>query len=379
MKIAINCSFLQPRGGGIAEYIYNLVNHLAQIDTVNEYLLYVLADQEAYCRSKLPNNIRIKPMPYGTGFWSVIKRSALSRQYWLQEEETEKFDLFHSPFFHAPKFRKAKVLLTVHDLRLYRYPSTYTLPRFLYLYSAVRNSIRRANSIITISQFTKDEILATCSTDAKKIHVVHEAINREDFTTEKIGNAQTTPEAQQLNGKHFILSVGHIEPRKNYERLILAFQELKKQPNTKNLKLVIVGKKAHGYKKVMALIDNNPDVIYMNFISRELLLWLYKNADLFVFPSYYEGFGFPPLEAACFDTISACSNVSCIPEICGDAAIYFNPYSIDEMAEALRKGLFDQKTIQRQHQNIQQNLNRFSWKKNAEETLRIYNQINSNV
>lgn len=379
MKIAINCSFLQPKGGGIAEYIYNLVNHLSKIDTTNEYLLYVLADQEVYCRSKLPNNMCIKPIPYGTGFWSVVKRSALSRRFWLHEEEIEKFDIFHSPFFHAPKFRKAKVLLTVHDLRLYRYPSTYTLPRFLYLYSAVRNSIRRADSIITISQFTKDEILATCSADAEKIHVIHEAINREDFTEEKIGNASSSPEAKQLSGSPFILSVGHIEPRKNYERLILAFQELKKLPNTDNLKLVIVGKKAHGYKKVMQLINNTPDVVYLNFISRELLLWLYKNAGLFVFPSYYEGFGFPPLEAACFDTISACSNASCIPEICGDAAIYFNPYSIDEMTEALHKGLFDQKTIQHQHKNIQQNLNRFSWLKNAAETLRIYNQILNNA
>lgn len=372
LTIAINASFLQPKGGGISEYIYNLITNLCNIDKENTYIVYVLKDFEAYAKQILPASLRLKVIPWDSSFINVICRSLFSQQFWYNEEKLEQFDIFHSPFFHAPKFKHAKVILTVHDLRLYRYPTTYTLPRFLYLYFAVRNSIRRANHIISISQFTKNEIVDTCHVDPNKITIIHEAINRKDFSIESIIPVDLAPETKLLEHIPFILSVGHIEPRKNYERLITAFISLKQRPNTEKLKLVIVGKKAHHFKHTMQLIETNKDVIYLNFVSRSTLLWLYKNASLFAFPSFYEGFGFPPLEAACFGTISAVSNHSCIPEICGNAAIYFNPFDVKGMSNALYDGLYNEVVISQQKQLIEQNLNRFSWKKNAEQTVNIY-------
>ncbi len=374
-KIAINAAFLQPKGGGISEYIYNLITNIYAIDTDNEYIVYVLKSMEGYAKEKLPNGLKIKLIPFGTSFVEVLKRSLLSQQFWYKEEEQEQFDIFHSPFFHAPKFKHAKVILTVHDLRLYRYPSTYTLPRFLYLYFAVRNSILRADKIISISQFTKDEIIKTCHIDSDKIQVIHESINREDFSELKIDQTQLNPAIKEISNQPFILSVGHIEPRKNYEQLIQAFQLLKQKERAKDIRLVIVGKKAHHYKHVLSMMEENKDIIYLNFVSRSTLLWLYKNASLFVFPSIYEGFGFPPLEAACFDTISAVSNASCIPEICSNAALYFNPHDKEEMAECMYKGLYNPEIKAQQHALLEQNLQRFSWAQNAKETISIYNTI----
>lgn len=375
LTIAINASILQPKGGGISEYAYNLITNITAIDKENQYIVYVLKDMVDYAYKKLPNIVKIKIIPYNTGFWSIVRRSLFAQRFWYKEEEIEYFDIFHSPFFYAPKFKHAKVIMTVHDLRLYRYPSTYTLPRFLYLYFAVRNSIKRVNRIISISQFTKDEIVDTCHANPDKIQVIHEAINREDFSVSKINKNELDNAINLLKGNKFILSVGHVEPRKNYERLIEAFNLLKIKNQTENLKLVIVGKKAHHYKKVLQLIRQNRDIIYLDFVSRSTLLWLYQHASLFAFPSYYEGFGFPPLEAACFSTISAVSNHSCIPEICGNAAIYFNPFDIKEMCDCLYNGLFNDEIINEQQSLLENNLQRFSWRRNAEETINIYNNL----
>lgn len=378
MKIAINCMFCQPKGGGIKEYIYNIVNALSRIDKENEYILYVLQDCLEFASGLLPKvpNMRIKATPYGESFMSVIKRSLFSNQYWLEEEKKEKFDLFHSPFFHSPKLKKAKVVITVHDLRFYRYPYTYTFLRYQFLRRAVRRSINNADHIISISSFTKSEIIDAYKIDSDKCTVVLEAINRNDFSSSQLVNYQLEDMAKHLHGKKFILSVGHIEPRKNYMRLIEAFKKIKQTNQcADDLHLVIVGKKGHHYEDVIKEIDATPNVHYLNFVSRNLLLWLYQNAAVFAFPSIYEGFGFPPLEAACFGTISSVSNISSIPEVCGDSVDYFDPLNIDDMAASLSRCLYDESVIEEKKSRLLPNLDRFSWDKNAEETLAIYKKI----
>ena len=129
------------------------------------------------------------------------------------------------------------------------------------------------------------------------------------------------------------------------------------------------------YEDVLKRMNAMPDVYYLDFVSRDLLLWLYQNAALFAFPSYYEGFGFPPLEAACFGTISAVSNSSSIPEVCGDSVAYFNPFSVEEMEMALEQCLFDEAFIAEKKALLIPNLDRFSWDKNAGETLKIYQSL----
>ena len=374
MKIAINCIFYQPKGGGIAEYIYNLVNNIEELDHSNEYVLYVLNDQLDFARKNLPSRFKLKVLPYGTSYVDVIKRSLFAQAFWTKEEKIERFDVFHSPFFHSPKFKNAKVIITVHDMRFYRFPYTYTLPRYVFLKYKVRRSVKAADRIITISQFTKDELMDAYHLPDNKITVIHEAINRDRFSENKIQDF-TLPENLEFLEKGYILSVGHIEPRKNYDRLINAFVKLKTGDKFSDLKLVIVGKKGHHYKNTLNLISETPDVIYLNFVSHELLVWLYNHASLFVFPSYYEGFGFPPLEAGCSNVVSAVSNVSSMPEICGDAVAYFNPYDTNEMANVMKTCLDDKKLRNYLMERMKLQLDKYSWKINASRTIELYNSM----
>ena len=372
--VAINGAFFQPKGGGIKEYIENLINQLCSLNSNIEIIFYVLQDHYDYAKNNLPTNLKIKKIPFNSGSkFNRIKRSLLERNFWLKEEKKENFSLFHSPFFHAPKLKRSKLLLTVHDLRLYRFPKTYEFFRYQFLKRKVRNSLKRADHIISISDFTKKEIMELCNVSADKISVVHEAINRDKFSDKSIKDPQDI--SMELKNYPFLLAVGHMEPRKNYDRLIAAYINLTKHPVLKDLRLVIVGKKDHSYKETLKRIEETPGVIYLNFVSGNSLLWLYKNAKLFVFPSYYEGFGFPPLEAASLGTISAVSNVSSVPEICGDAAFYFNPYDIDEMTATIKKALTDPKAIKDMQSRLQDNLNKFSWERNAKATLNIYQQM----
>lgn len=375
MKIAINCIFCQPKGGGIKEYIVNLTNHIALCDQDNTYILYVLEDQLEFAKKLLPQRFQIKVVPFKSDFLSVVKRSLFSQRFWTKEEKTERFDIFHSPFFHAPKMKKAKLILTVHDLRLYRYPQTYNPLRYMFLKRAVKDAISRADHIISISEFTKQEMVELCGVSPEKITVIYEAVNRNAFSEKQLENYVLPKEYTELGQGRILFSLGHIEPRKNYHRLIEAFKKLKEKEENQDLKLVIAGKKYVDYINTIRLMEETPDVVYLDFIPRELLLWLYKNATLFVFPSTYEGFGFPPLEAASMGTISAVSNVSSIPEVCGDCAFYFNPYDVDNMAATIEDALNNAEERQKKEKLLETQLNKTSWEQNAADTIKLYQTI----
>lgn len=374
MIIAINCSFYLPKGGGIKEYIHNLVENLYALDLENKYILYVLEDSLDYAKKNLPN-FQIKSIPFRSGsLLEVVKRSILSQSFWSREEDIEGFDIFHSPFFYAPHLKRAKVILTVHDMRFFRFPKTYHFLRYVFLKYSVKRSVLSADAIISISEFTKSEIISAYKINPAKITVIHEAINMRHFSP--VDDSLNSPVYCELKKYPFLLSVGHLEPRKNYNRLILAFKKIK--CNYPDIKLVIVGKKNLDYTKTIALINSSEDVFYLDFVSDYDLRWLYQQARLFVFPSIYEGFGFPPLEAACFGTPSAVSNQSSIPEICGDSVEYFNPFDINDLAKTIIDALSIPKDNILLQKRMKNNLSRFSWKKNVKDTIALYYRIANN-
>ena len=373
MKIAINCQFCsQKGGGGIKEYIVSLTNHLEKVDHQNEYVLYVLEDQYEYSKTVLPSRFKLKPIPYQKNFVSKVKRSLFAQSFWTKEEKEEGFDVFHSPFFHAPKMKKARLIMTVPDLRLYRYPETYSFLRYQFLKRAVKESIDRVDQIIAISQFTKDEIVDTCGVNPDKVTVIHEAINRSFFNADAIENYSLPQEYAYLKDCRFLFCLSQIEPRKNHARLIKAFSALKAMGGFDDLKLVFAGRPLLNAGPVLKLMNETPDVIYLDFVPTELMLWLYQNASLFVYPSYYEGFGFPPLEAASLGTVSAVGKLSSIPEVCGDCAFYFDPCDISDMSKVIAAALKDDSSIQEKKMKLEDQLNKFSWEKNARETIKVY-------
>ena len=373
MKIAINCQFCFAKGGGgITEYIIQLTNHLAKIDHDNEYVLYALEDQYEYCKTVLPARFKLKPIPYRKSLVSKICRSLFAQNFWSKEEEEERFDVFHSPFFHAPKMKYARLLMTVHDLRLYRYPETYSFLRYQFLKRAVKESIARVDHIIAISQFTKDEMIETCGVSPDKVTVVHEAINRSFFSVDRIKNYVLPQEYAYLKEGRFLFYLSHIEPRKNHLRLIKAFSAMKAQGGFDDVRLVLAGIQNLDAAPVLKAIAETPDVVYLDYVPTELMLWLSSHATLFVYPSYYEGFGFPPLEAASLGTVSAVAGVTSLPEVCGDCAFYFNPYDVDDMSRVIANALKDQAAIEEKRAKLESQLSKFSWEDNARNTLEIY-------
>lgn len=373
MKIAINCQFcFQKGGGGIKEYIVSLTNHLEKVDHQNEYVLYVMEDQFEYSKTVLPSRFKLKSIPYQRNFVSKVKRSLFAQSFWTKEEKEEGFDVFHSPFFHAPKMKKARLIMTVHDLRLYRYPETYSFLRYQFLKRAVKQSIDRVDKIIAISQFTKDEIIDTCGVNPDKVTVIHEAINRSFFNADSIKDYTLPQEYAYLKDCRFLFCLSQIEPRKNHARLIKAFSAIKAMGGFEGLKLVLAGRQLLNAGPVLKLIAETPDVVYLDFVPTEMMLWLYHNASLFVYPSYYEGFGFPPMEAASLGTVSAVGKLSSIPEICGDCAFYFDPYNVEDMSKVVAAALQDESLIQEKKTKLESQLNKFSWEKNAKETVKVY-------
>lgn len=377
MKIAINCSYFQPFGCGVKEYIQNLVENLSLLDKENDYILYVLADTFDYARSLLNTRFQIKSIPFGgSSLAGVVKRSLFSGRFWRREEEIEKWDLFHSPFFYSPRLKRTPVVLTVHDMRLIRYPGTYTFLRYQYLKRVVEKSVKRADRIIAVSQYTKDEVCEAYGISEDKISVVHEAVNPVHFKCTESDESYTSNSGlvDSLKGTPYILTVGTLEPRKNYDRLIEAF--VKSRPSLpQGTKLVIVGKKYQGYKSTLSVIRDNGDIYYLDFVPQGMLNDLYRKASLFVFPSIYEGFGFPPLEAGLHGVPSVVSKVSSMPEVCGDAVEYFNPFDVDDMAEKISKTLNDEKLRASLVTRMTRRLADFSWRQNALDTMAVYGSL----
>lgn len=377
MKIAINCSYFQPFGCGVKEYIKNLVENLSLLDKENEYVLYALADTYEYARLGLNTRFRIKRIPFGGGsLIKVVKRSLFSGSFWRKEEEIEKWDIFHSPFYYSPKLKNTPVVLTVHDIRFVRYPGTYKFLRYQYLRRVVKQSVMRADRIIAVSQFTKNELCEAYGISGENIRVVHEAVNPEHFrcseTEEYIW--QNFGMVRCLEGAPYILTVGTLEPRKNFDRLIEAFERAKSSL-PQGTKLVIVGKKYKGYKSLMTTIRENNDICYLDFVPQPLLNRLYREASLFIFPSIYEGFGFPPLEAGLHGVPSVVSNMSSMPEVCGNAALYFNPFDVEDMADKISAVFKDESLRAGLSARMALRLNDFSWRQNARDTMAVYSSL----
>jgi glycosyltransferase involved in cell wall biosynthesis len=373
MKIAVNCCYYGEKSGGIGEYIYNLVTHLTDLNKESKFIFYVSKDDEKFWQKTMPANLRYKLFPFARN--QKIKRALFQNKFWKAEEKKEKFDVFHSPFFHVPTVIKCPMVMTVHDLRFRRYPKSYPFFRYQYIKYAFRKSIKRCETIITVSEFTKKEILKYYRIKSTKISVIHEAINENKFTPHNISLLDDDILHKYEIGKDkFILSVGHLEPRKNYLNLFQAYLELKKA-NKINCKLIIVGKKNYKYKQELKIINREEDIIYLEFVSREVLLALYNQALCLVFPSIYEGFGFPPLEAAAMNTPSVVSNTSCIPEICGKGALYFDPFDIEDIKDKLERMFTDRKLRNEVIIKASKNLKSYSWEATARKTFKVFQSL----
>ncbi len=371
MKITIDASGALGKKTGVGNYIYNLVNQLALIDNENDYSLYL-----NYFRLRHTN-------PFSKDFKITANRIPAKIQRNLQnylnlpiELFIGKTDIFHGPNYFLPPTRSAKKIITVHDLTFVLYPETMHKNDHLYFQKYVPRSIEQADHVITISNSTKKALIEKLEVPEKKISITRMAAGNEFRPINNFKLVDQVLNKYNLPNK-FILTVCTLEPRKNLVTLIKALSILKKNKEL-NQKLVVVGGSGWKSNDLHAAIDEldlQDSIIFPGYIGQDDLPAIYNACSLFLFPSLYEGFGIPLLEAmACGKTIIS-SNTSSMPEVVADAGILIDPLDEQKWAEQISKTLSDLSLIKELGQKSLKRASGFSWQKMAKETLQIYKKV----
>ncbi|NQV00011.1 MAG: glycosyltransferase family 4 protein, partial [Parcubacteria group bacterium] len=289
------------------------------------------------------------------------------------------------PHFNVPVLYRGNFVVTIHDLILLRFPTkrATTLGPLLYKFKylayklAINSAVRRAKRVITVSEFTKEDLVNYFKIKSNKVEVTYEACDGVE------SGQLSIPEAGFLEKhkitKPYILYVGNAYPHKNLEGLVEAYKEFKEK-NDFSHQLVLIGKEDYFYQRLKQdaystgiLYDSS--VVFFGFASQKDLAYLYSKASLYVFPSFIEGFGLPGLEAMSFNLPVISSNTSSLPEILGKAAIYFDPKERDDIVSKMEKVLEDKGLQEEMKRRGREQVNKFSWTECAKETLQVYESL----
>ncbi|OWK27228.1 MAG: hypothetical protein US76_02845 [Parcubacteria group bacterium GW2011_GWA2_38_13b] len=362
---------------GIGTYIEYLVKNLLEIDFE--------ADASHRCGVSKNNFYKIFLMEPEFGRFKITQENVEkikvnSRWYGWREQlifpwqmAREKVDLMHFPHFNVPIMYRGKFIVTIHDLTPLYFPgrkmggSWLRKKAFKFVF---KNAARKAEKIIAVSNYTKNDLMKNFSVNEKKIKVIYEGIkkssNRVSADLESYGIT-----------KPYILYVGVWRQHKNLVGLIEAFDILIKKYNM-DLRLVLVGGEDPYYPEIRRTWENlnlGGRIVTPGFLKDNEMASFYQNANLFVIPSFAEGFGFVGLEAAAAGTPVVSSNAASLPEILGEGAVYFDPYNIEDMAQKMRVVLLDADLRNKLVMKAHENLKKYSWEKMAKETLGLYEDM----
>ena len=361
---------------GVGTYIRNVVRTLARLDRDSKYFLIGSPAKVAECGALPPNfhavalDARDDTLKGNLDFRAIVKRLEC--------------DVVHIPhLFWIPRGLSCPYVLTVHDLLEHMYGSrnASSLRRTLHFY-LTRRVLRKAARVIAVSQFTRNEIEKLLAIQDDRIEVVYNAID-ERFLRGHASAADRELIAQRyLVNYPFILYAGAIRPHKNVVRIIEAFSalksELQKEQQFPDLKLIIIGDDLSSHPRLRRTVVRSGvqnDVRFLGFVPIEVLRIFYDVAKVFVFPSLYEGFGLPPLEAMAHGTPVVTSNTSSLPEVAGNAALLVNPENVFEIRRALQRVLLDPALRERMKQRGYEQAQRFSWTNSVARILEIYREV----
>jgi glycosyltransferase involved in cell wall biosynthesis len=361
---------------GVGTYIRNVVRTLARLDRDGKYFLIGSPDRVAEC-GDLPPNFHAVNLAGGDNtvkgnldFRAIVRRLNC--------------DVVHIPhLFWLPRGLSCPYVLTVHDLLEHMYGSrnASSLRRSMHYY-LTRRVLRRAARVIAVSQFTRNEIEKLLAIPDARIEVVYNAID-ERFLYGHATQADRDLIAQRYLVNHpFILYAGAIRPHKNVVRIIEAFSALKSELQKENLypdiKLIIIGDDLSSHPRLRRTVVRSGvqnDVRFLGFVPIEVLRIFYDVAKVFVFPSLYEGFGLPPLEAMAHGTPVVTSNTSSLPEVAGNAALLVNPENVFEIRRGLQRVLLDSALRDRMKLRGYEQAKKFSWTTSVSRILEIYREV----
>lgn len=364
MKIALNGLQLSKSNTGVQYYTERLFEELAKVNNpVLEFHLLKPSDPFFKPEGNI-HEINISGRLERIFFEQFILPRYIGRH---------SYNLFHSTSYISPYFLNLPTILTVHDLLVYDYPALCQSESVVYFRLFLRHSIKKATHIITVSQKVKDDIIRIFNVCPDKINVTHLGINP-IFKRVTEGAVLAQIRKKYVIPEKYILFVGNLEPKKNLERLISAFSQLKSAKKIRH-KLVIVGKKGWKYDRTLKLIDKlkiNEEIILTGYVIEKDLPAIYSMADVFAFPSIYEGFGIPPLEAMACGVPVIVSNTGALPETTGGSCLQVNPYNVDEIAQGINQLITNDNLRQIVVQQGYNWVNKFSWEKTAKKTMEVY-------
>ena len=360
MRIGIDARFYGSVGKGLGRYTERLVHELEKIDTENSYYIFLCPENFDEYEPANPNFTKI--LTYSR-WYGIAEQLCYPWELYLR-----RLDLVHFPHFNVPVLYRSPMIMTLHDLILFHYPTEKATTRKSWQYwlkfhvyrFVLTQALRRARTVITVSDFTKQDILTNYPGVSTKVVVTKEAA--ESF-------CHTVSEGSSRGIlKPYILYVGNAYPHKNLEIFLSVATRFP------DYEFVLVGKEDFFYKRLKAAvvaraIDN---IIFTGYVSDRELGKLYRYASVYVFPSLYEGFGLPPLEAMQYGTPVLASNRGSLPEILGEAALYFNPEQESELCEQLERIIKDDQLRADLRQKGYTQAASYSWVRMAEQTLQEY-------
>ncbi len=366
LNIAINTLGSSSLKTGTGQYVVNLVRQLAKIDSKNKYVLFVTKTNAHYFQN-LPNNFRLIYCPFSNPILRSLWEHTKLNKYLFEE----KIDILHAPGFVAPLRITTPYILTIFDMTFFTHPKLHLRKKVWYYQKLIPRSVRNARAVIADSESARSDIIQLLHTDPKKITTIHLGVSEEFRPLNKA--LVTKYLTQKWNIRQpYVLFVGTIEPRKNIPCLLEAFTNLK-TPH----QLIIVGGK--GWKvDLPAEIEKyhlHQRVRYLGYVSDSELVHLYNGAEAFVYPSLYEGFGLPVIEAMACGCPVITSNNSSLKEIASDAALLIDPNKPEEITQALTILLTDHNLQKRLRIKRIQRAQAFSWKNTAQKTLELYEKI----
>jgi len=367
VKVAIDARKLHDFG--IGTYIRNLLRHLARLDTRTEYVL-LCHEPDMGAAAQLGPNFRtvLEPSPN----YSIREQIHVP---WVLLRERP--DVFHAPHYVLPPAVRCRSLVTIHDTIHLTFPQ-YLPHRLAYAYAraSMWAAAHRSDRILTVSEASKRDILHFFDVPPEKVVVVHNAIDERFSREPDPDDVERVRERFQLH-QRFVLYVGNIKPHKNLERLIEAFHALR-QRGLDDLKLLIIGDQISSYPSLRRAVHRHKlhkHVRFLGYLPDETLSVMYRLASVFVFPSLYEGFGLPALEAMASGTPVVTSNVSSLPEVTGDAAVLVDPYDVGAIEAGIHRVLTDPVLAADMRRKGLLRARQFSWEQSVTKTWEMYQEI----
>jgi glycosyltransferase involved in cell wall biosynthesis len=369
VKIAIDAR--KWRDYGIGRYVQNLVGHLARLDRETTYFLFCQRADEPTLRDLAENFTPIVDDSPGYSLWEHVSIPRKLRRLGAE--------LLHCPHYVRPLFSSIPTVVTIHDCIHLLFPQY--LPTRLawrYAYFMMGSAVRRSALVFTDSEASRLDILRFYPwADPERVQVVPSALDAAFLEPPDAEEIERVQERYQIRGR-FVLYAGNIKPHKNLERLVAAFAQIKQRAGCEEIKLFIIGDEGSRFGYLRRIVEEagvRQDVRFFGFVPDRTLAVLYRLATVFAYPSLYEGFGLPPLEAMASGTPVVTSRVSSLPEVVGDAALLVDPYSVDEIAQALARALEDEPLRAQLVERGRARVRAFSWDRSVRAIHAAYMKV----